>query len=106
MINDYANRLKVIGILLIFALALYEIFVPLKEPLIPVHLFKNKGWVAANLLLGFGASVYYATGLVWPEMVAAVSLELFVSTHLYPLALVSSTKCWLTYSISSSNDID
>jgi len=62
----------VVGILLIIGLAFYEIFVPLKEPLIPVHLFKNRGWVAANLLLGFGASVYYATGLVWPEMVAAV----------------------------------
>jgi hypothetical protein len=89
---DYANKVKVVGILLIFALALYEIFVPHKEPLIPVHLFKNKGWVAANLLLGFGASVYYATGLVWPEMVAAVSFESLVSPHVYLQALVLGTK--------------
>lgn len=62
----------VIGVLLIVGLAFYEIFAPLKEPLIPVHLFKNGGWVAANLLLGFGASTYYATAIVWPQMVSSV----------------------------------
>lgn len=60
----------VIGALLLVALGLYETYMPLKEPLIPVHLFKNGPWVASITLLGLGAGVYYAFALVWPTMVA------------------------------------
>lgn len=62
----------VIGGVCLVALALYEVLVPLKEPLIPVHLFKNSGWVIANLLLATSASVYYAGALLWPSMVAGI----------------------------------
>lgn len=62
----------IIGGVCLIALAFYEIYAPLKEPLIPVHLFKNRGWVVANLLLAFGASVYYAGALLWPSMVAGI----------------------------------
>jgi predicted MFS family arabinose efflux permease len=62
----------VIGGVCLIALVLWEIYVPLKEPLIPVHLFKNRGWVVANLLLAVGASVYYAGALLWPQMVSVI----------------------------------
>jgi MFS family permease len=62
----------VIGSICLISLAVYEIYIPLKEPLIPVHLFKNRGWVVANLLLATGASVYYAGALLWPSMVAGI----------------------------------
>jgi MFS family permease len=62
----------VIGAVCLIILAFWEIYTPLKEPLIPIYLFRDRGWVASNLLLAIGASVYYATGLVWPQMVSAV----------------------------------
>jgi len=34
----------VIGFLLLIVFALWEIYAPLKEPLIPIHLFKNFEW--------------------------------------------------------------
>ncbi|CAK7234547.1 hypothetical protein SBRCBS47491_008984 [Sporothrix bragantina] len=43
-----------------------------KEPLLPVHLFTNIGWTATIILLGLGASIYYAFAIIWPEMVAVL----------------------------------
>ena len=51
---------------------LYESFAKLKEPLVPMHLFRNRGWNAATILSGLGASVYYALAIVWPSMVAVL----------------------------------
>jgi len=44
------------GVVLIF-FVLWEVYVPLKEPLIPMHLFANRRWSAAVVLLGLGAGV-------------------------------------------------
>jgi len=44
-----------IGALCLIGLALWEIFAPLKEPFIPVSLFKNRCWVASAILTGIGA---------------------------------------------------
>jgi MFS family permease len=41
----------VIGFLCLVGLFFYEAFMDLKEPLIPMHLFKNRGWVASMLSL-------------------------------------------------------
>lgn len=59
----------VIGFLSLVAFVLYESFMPLKEPLVPMYLFRNLPWVADTLLLSLGASVYYAFAIVWPTMV-------------------------------------
>lgn len=45
----------VTGTLSLVAFTLYEIYMPLKEPLIPMHLFKNTEWVASCVLLALGA---------------------------------------------------
>ncbi|KAF7560698.1 hypothetical protein G7046_g3461 [Stylonectria norvegica] len=58
-----------VGLILFF---LWETFAKLKEPLVPVHLFKNRGWLASTILSGLGASVYYALAIVWPSMVAVL----------------------------------
>ena len=47
------------------AFVVYEIEFPLEEPLVPVHVFKNRGFTASTLLLGIGASIYYAFSVVW-----------------------------------------
>ncbi|KAF1989204.1 fungal trichothecene efflux pump [Aulographum hederae CBS 113979] len=67
----------VIGFILLVAFVLYETFVPLKEPLLPMHLFRNRGWVISVILWSLGAAVYYALAILWPSMVAT----LYASGH-------------------------
>lgn len=52
--------------------ALWEVYAPLKEPLIPLRLFKDGRWVVACVLLGLGAGVYYAFAIIWPMQVAVL----------------------------------
>lgn len=56
----------VVGFVVLVLFVLWEIYAPLKEPLIPIHLFKNWRWVVACILLGLGAGVYYAFAIIWP----------------------------------------
>jgi hypothetical protein len=62
----------VIGFVALVAFILWECFVELKEPLVPMHIFSNYSWNASVLLTGLGASVYYAFAIVWPSMVAVL----------------------------------
>ncbi|KAF2502483.1 MFS general substrate transporter [Lophium mytilinum] len=62
----------VVGFVLMVAFVLYETFGNLKEPLIPMRLFRNTGWVITILLWALGASVYYAMAILWPSMVATL----------------------------------
>ena len=59
----------IIGFFALIAFVLYEIFMPLKEPLIPMYLFRNIPWVADTMMVALGASVYYGFAIVWPTMV-------------------------------------
>ncbi|KAK5712565.1 hypothetical protein LTR17_017946 [Elasticomyces elasticus] len=62
----------VVGFFCLVSLAVYESKVKLSEPLIPVHLFKDRGYVAATISLSLGASVYYSQAIIWPGMAANV----------------------------------
>ena len=62
----------IVGFLCLVALGFWETFAKLKEPLLPIHIFKNVGFVAAATLLGIGAGVYYAFAIVWPQMVGVL----------------------------------
>ncbi|KAF2840253.1 fungal trichothecene efflux pump, partial [Patellaria atrata CBS 101060] len=62
----------IIGFIVLVIFVLYEIYAPIKEPLIPMHLFANGRWSAAVVLLGLGAGVYYAFSIVWPAQVAVI----------------------------------
>jgi len=62
----------IIGFLCLVALAVWETFGSPREPLLPMYLFKNRGYVAAVLLVSLGATVYYAFAIIWPAMVATV----------------------------------
>jgi MFS family permease len=44
------------GVVLVL-FVLWELYAPIKEPLIPMHLFRSGRWVAATVLLGLGAGV-------------------------------------------------
>lgn len=62
----------IIGFALLVVLLVYESKVDLKEPLIPMQLFRNRGWNASCLILGVGATVYYAMAVIWPQMAVTV----------------------------------
>ncbi|KAF2015910.1 siderophore iron transporter [Aaosphaeria arxii CBS 175.79] len=62
----------IVGFAVMTAFVLWEIYAPIKEPLIPMHLFKNGRWVSAVVLLGLGAGVYYAFSIVWPAQAAVL----------------------------------
>lgn len=79
----------VVGFVTLVAFVLWECYAPLREPFVPMKLFKdgelqkqsNKRfdlmyilgrWAAACVLVGIGAGVYYAFAIVWPTQVAVV----------------------------------
>jgi MFS family permease len=62
----------IVGFVTLVAFTLWECFAKLKEPLLPMHLFKNFAWVVACILLGIGASIYYAMAVIWPQMIAVL----------------------------------
>lgn len=62
----------VVGFCVMVLFVLWEIYAPLKEPLIPMHLFKNGKWVISCILLGLGAGVYYAFAIIWPAQCATL----------------------------------
>ena len=62
----------VVGFVTMVLFGLWEVFGPLKEPLIPVHLFDSREWVVSSILLGLGAGVYYAFSIIWPTQVSVL----------------------------------
>jgi MFS family permease len=49
-----------IGFSCLVAFVCWELFVDLKEPLVPMSLFRHRPWVVSAILTGIGAGVYYA----------------------------------------------
>ncbi|KAF2020247.1 MFS general substrate transporter [Aaosphaeria arxii CBS 175.79] len=70
--SAYVIATLVVGFMSLVAFVCWETFMDLKEPLVPMHIFKNYSWNAAVILTGLGASVYYAFAIVWPSMVAVL----------------------------------
>ena len=54
-----------VGVALLAAFTLWEIYAPLKEPLVPMHLFRNGPWIMSTIILGVGAGMYYAFAIIW-----------------------------------------
>lgn len=67
----------VVGFLLIVAFFVWEAKANLKEPLLPLHIISNKGWLVNMLLWSIGSSVYYAFAIIWPSQV----LQLYAVGH-------------------------
>lgn len=62
----------IIGALALVGFVAWECLADLKEPLVPMHLFRNRDYNITCGLLAIGASVYYAFGIVWPSMVNVI----------------------------------
>jgi len=59
----------VVGAVALIVFSLWEGFMSLEEPLVPLYLFQNRGWNASTILSSVAASMYYAFAIVWPAMV-------------------------------------
>ncbi|KAK6369603.1 hypothetical protein LTS17_009509 [Exophiala oligosperma] len=59
----------VVGGCSLVALVLWECFANLSQPLIPMHLFRNIGWVVNVLTMCMAASCYYGFSIIFPQMV-------------------------------------
>ncbi|PGH27528.1 hypothetical protein AJ80_00769 [Polytolypa hystricis UAMH7299] len=60
----------VVGFVVLVAFVLWECFMDLPEPFVPMRLFLNVEWVVSTVILGLGAGVYYAFSIIWPQQVA------------------------------------
>ncbi|GKZ37917.1 hypothetical protein AbraIFM66950_009749 [Aspergillus brasiliensis] len=62
----------VIGFVCLLAFALYEIFIPLQQPLLPMSLLRNRGYVGAVCSALVGNMVYFSMSLLWPTAITAL----------------------------------
>lgn len=62
----------IVGFFILVAFVLYEIYAPLKEPIMPIHFYKRKEWNVTIILWGLGATMYYANALLYPNMIATL----------------------------------
>lgn len=65
----------VLGFVIIVAFVLWETYGNLKEPMMPIHVFRHRGWNITIILWSLGAAIYYANAILWPSMVAALYSE-------------------------------
>ncbi|KAF1938796.1 MFS general substrate transporter [Clathrospora elynae] len=86
--SSYVISTIVVGLLALVAFVLWECFMDLREPLVPMHIFNNYSWNASVILTGLGASIYYAFAIVWPSMVAVLYSDGGVMASAWLSALV------------------
>ncbi|CAK7210129.1 hypothetical protein SBRCBS47491_000666 [Sporothrix bragantina] len=49
--------------------ALYETFMPLEQPLLPIKLLKNRGYVAIVIVASIGQMALTALSILWPQQI-------------------------------------
>ncbi|EON69199.1 hypothetical protein W97_08558 [Coniosporium apollinis CBS 100218] len=76
----------IVGAVTLVAFALYEIYVPLKQPLMPMKLFKIRNLVAVVVVGCVGQMVYYALNVLWPVQITAL-----YATDNMKIGIMSST---------------
>ncbi|KAH0831572.1 hypothetical protein AYO21_01776 [Fonsecaea monophora] len=62
----------VIGAVLVIAFVLYEIYMPLRRPIVPMHLFRNKDYSALIVVTTVGGMMYFSISAIYPQMVAVL----------------------------------
>ncbi len=64
--SAYVIATLVVGGVTLVAFVLYEIYMPLRRPLVPMELFKNYDYDIANILSIVGGMVYYSASGIPP----------------------------------------
>ncbi|KAF4636561.1 hypothetical protein G7Y89_g1524 [Cudoniella acicularis] len=83
----------VVGAVALVAFVLYDTYVHQGDPLMPIHLFKSRGYLAMVITAMVGSCVYYSMNVLWPQQVA----YLFPgsTTHNGWLACIVGSSCLL-----------
>ncbi|KAL1898142.1 hypothetical protein Sste5346_003544 [Sporothrix stenoceras] len=76
----------VVGAVLVAVFFLYQIYMPLKQPLMPIKLLKIQTFSAVVIVGCVGQMVYYALNLLWPIIITT-----FLTTDNIKIGLMSST---------------
>jgi MFS family permease len=59
-----------VGFISLFAFILYDAYVHKGDPLLPIHLFKTRGYLAMVATGTVGSCVYYSMNIIWPQQIA------------------------------------
>ncbi|CAK7202067.1 hypothetical protein SEUCBS139899_004787 [Sporothrix eucalyptigena] len=76
----------VVGAVLVAVFFLYQVYMPLKQPLMPIRLLKIRNFSAVVIVGCVGQMVYYALNLLWPTIITT-----FLTTDNIKIGLMSST---------------
>lgn len=60
----------VAGFCALVVFVLYDAYVHKGDPLLPMHLFKSKGYLAMVITATVGSIVYYGMNVLWPQQIA------------------------------------
>ncbi|KAF2168747.1 hypothetical protein M409DRAFT_52771 [Zasmidium cellare ATCC 36951] len=91
--SGYVLGTLITGIVVLILFVLYEVFMPLRRPLIPMHLFRNFDYVMVNILSIVGGMVYYAANVLFPVMVASLYTTDIVRGGLISCAIGGGVCC-------------
>ena len=76
--SAYVIATIVVGFCSLVAFVCWQKFMPLNEPLMPLHIFRNRGWLLATIVSGLGASMFYAFAVVWYVILALDPVSLLI----------------------------
>ncbi|KAJ4990940.1 trichothecene efflux pump [Stagonosporopsis vannaccii] len=62
----------VCGGLSLVAFGFWQSYMPLKEPLVPRGLFKNRAWLVVSIVGALSASIFFGFAIVFPQLVFGV----------------------------------
>lgn len=60
----------VVGFLALVAFVLWDAYGHSGDPLLPLHLFKTRGYLAMVITAMVGSCVYYSMNVIWPQQIA------------------------------------
>jgi MFS family permease len=60
----------VVGFAALVAFVLYDTYAHRGDPLLPMHLFKSRGYLAMVMTGMVGSCVYYSMNVLWPQQIA------------------------------------
>ncbi|KAE8146978.1 siderophore iron transporter [Aspergillus avenaceus] len=70
--SSHVVAVLVIGFVSLIAFVLYEIFMPLEQPLLPMSLLRDRGYSATVGSAIVGNMVYFSMSLLWPQAIGAL----------------------------------
>ena len=62
----------ILGCVLLIAFGFYEVYMPLKQPLLPIRILKNRNYIAITIAGSVGQMVFVALSILWPQQIAAL----------------------------------